>query len=545
MKKQIISLALAATLVAGVLPVAYAANDLTHLGSYKMGDGNVDGGAAEIVAYNVATEMVYAVSGVEQKIQIVSVEDIIDDSIDYARAITLDAGDLSKMTGDFTVGDISSVAVSKDGSRVAVALQAEGDNANGRALILDAYGEFVATYEVGVQPDMVTFSPNGNYVLTADEGEPREGYDMNGNLIAAGELTSADPKGSVTIIDLENETSNTVYFDEWDAQRDELIEANVLIKKNLNPSTDFEPEYITMTDNTTAFVVLQEANAIATLDVRDGEFTDISSLGFKDHAREENALDFNKEDGEINIEPKELLGTYMPDGISSYEVRGVTYILTANEGDGSEWGDFTNEKNLELDVTYIEDGEEKNVEIDGLNPEVMDGLPTLEDGYFGHSFGARSFSIYEVRMDGSLRQVYDSGSDFELITAEAIPEFFNTTNDEDKIDDRSDNKGPEPENVTVQKIGNKYYAYIGLERIGGVMVYDVTVPARSEFIDYINTREFGNYVEDEIIDVNNSGDVSPEGICAVAPEHSPTGYPLVITGNEVSGTVAVYQHNVK
>ncbi len=528
-------------------------NELVHLGSYKVGNGDKDGGAAEIVAYNNENQKVYVVSGVEQKIQIVPVSEIISSSPDYSGVVELDSNVLGAMIPGFIVGDISSVAVSKDSKKVAIALQAEKDEANGRALVLDADGNFIAAYEVGVQPDMITFTPDSNYVLTANEGEPRAGYNVDTNgVIVQGNLTAQDPMGGVSIVNLKTGMVQTADFTSWDARRNELVSNNVLVKKGINPSTDFEPEYITMTDSKTAFVILQEANALATLDIENAEFTAINSLGFKDHNKAGNELDFNKEDKAIGIESKKFLGTYMPDGISSFESKGKTYILTANEGDGSEWGNediesefFLNEMDLEvLDVTYDDDGEMKPVEIDGLNPQVMDGLPSL-NGYIGHTFGARSFSIYEAKKDGSLVQVYDSGSDFERITAAELPEVFNTTNDEDKIDNRSDNKGPEPENVTVLTMSGRTFAYIGLERIGGVMLYDITNPQESAFVDYLNTREFGNFIEDKEIDVDNSGDVSPEGICVVAPEYSPNGKALLLTGNEVSGTVAVYEHSFR
>ena len=175
---------------------------------------------------------------------------------------------------------------------------------------------------------MITFSPDGRYVLTANEGEPREGYD-----------SAVDPKGSVTVVDLSADapSAKNVTFDAWDAKRAELIKANVLLKAGLNPSADFEPEYIAVSsDSSKAYVALQEANAIAVLDLESGAFTGIHSLGFKDHRVAGNEIDAVK-DKEINLKWENLMGVYMPDGISIYETGGKTYLLTANEGDASEW----------------------------------------------------------------------------------------------------------------------------------------------------------------------------------------------------------------
>ena len=493
---------------------------LSHLGSYSTGYSDQDGGVAEIVSYNADNKKFYLVNGKEKKLDIVSVSGL--SASGENQSLTLDKRvDVSNMIEGFTFGDITSVAVDTAHDRIAVAVQAEDYSAPGAILILNYDGEYVAHYTAGVQPDMVTFSPDGKYVLTADEGEPREGY--------VGD--AVDPKGSVTIVDLSAAAPipSTVTFDAWDAKRAELIGANVLLKSGLNPSTDFEPEYIAVSANgSTAYVALQEANAIATLDLESGKFTAINSLGFKDHRLAGNEIDAVK-DKAINIKWENLMGVYMPDGISIYETEeDKTYLLTANEGDASEWGDYTN-----MTKTTIS-GEDVEV----LNKTKLDGLPTVPSEV-NFILGGRSFSIFEVTGSG-LKQVFDSGSDFEKITSAAYPDYFNASNKNNKLDSRSDAKGPEPESVTVAKVGGKTYAYIGLERIGGVMLYDITNPEAPVFCDYINSRDF-------TVDFPKSGtnpeqgDVSVEGICAVPAAQSPTGYPLLLAANEVSGTVAVYQ----
>ena len=173
-----------------------------------------------------------------------------------------------------------------------------------------------------------------------------------------------------------------------------------------------------------------------------------------------------------------------------------------------------------------------------LDKAKMEGLPSVPS-QVNFILGGRSFSIYEVTADGLL-QVFDSGSDFENITAAAYPDYFNASNKNNKLDSRSDAKGPEPESIAVAKAGDKTYAYIGLERIGGIMLYDITNPADAFFCDYINSRDFTVDFPESGTDPLQ-GDVSVEGICAVPAEHSPTGYPLLLAANEVSGTVAVYQ----
>ena len=382
-----------------------------------------------------------------------------------------------------------------------------------------------------MQPDNVVFSPDGRYVLSANEGEPRQGYE-NGT----------DPQGSVTIVDLEAETPtpNTVTFEAWDSQREALVADNVLLKRGLNPSTDFEPEYITVNAaGTTAYVALQEANSIAVLDLASGQFTGIHSLGFKDHSQPGNELDANKEDQQANLQTENFLGVYMPDGITLYEVDGKTYLLTANEGDASEWEEYANITTV-VTGTVENDGETTDVEVEVLDKTKLDGLPAVaEDTNF--LLGGRSFSLYEVTENG-LTQVFDSGSDFERITAQAYPDHFNASNKNNKLDSRSDAKGPEPESVTVNLVDGKPYAYVGLERIGGVMVYDLSDPAHPTFVEYVNTRDFTVDFPEEGTDPAQ-GDVSVEGMCVVPAAVSPTGQALLLTANEVSGTVAVFQHS--
>lgn len=493
-------------------------NVLEKLAGYSTGYSDQDGGVAEIVSYNADNEKFYVVNGKEKMLDIVSVSGLTADGEN--QSMTMEKRiDVSRMIEGFTFGDITSVAVDTANDRIAVAVQAADYQAPGAILLLNYDGTYAAHYEAGVQPDMITFSPDGRYVLTANEGEPREGYD-----------SAVDPKGSVTVVDLSADapSAKNVTFDAWDAKRAELIKANVLLKAGLNPSADFEPEYIAVSsDSCKAYVALQEANAIAVLDLESGAFTGIHSLGFKDHRVAGNEIDAVK-DKEINLKCENLMGVYMPDGISIYETGGKTYLLTANEGDASEWGSYTNMTETNINGETVE----------VLDKAKMEGLPSVPS-QVNFILGGRSFSIYEVTADGLL-QVFDSGSDFENITAAAYPDYFNASNKNNKLDSRSDAKGPEPESIAVAKVGDKTYAYIGLERIGGIMLYDITNPADAFFCDYINSRDFTVDFPESGTDPLQ-GDVSVEGICAVPAEHSPTGYPLLLAANEVSGTVAVYQ----
>ena len=158
------------------------------------------------------------------------------------------------------------------------------------------------------------------------------------------------------------------------------------------------------------------------------------------------------------------------------------------------------------------------------------------------SYGARSFSIW----DENGNQVFDSGSDFSRITAAVLGSNFNNNNDENKGDSRSDDKAGEPEALAIGKIAEQYYAFIGLERTGGVMIYNITNPFAVSFVDYIVNRDFNTNFEintdtGEVEgDASLAGDLGPEGMKFISAENSPTSKPLLVIGNEVSGTTSVY-----
>jgi hypothetical protein len=341
---------------------------------------------------------------------------------------------------------------------------------------------------------------------------------------------------------------------------------------NASVAQDLEPEYVAISsDNTKAFVSLQENNALAVIDLAAGTVDRLIGLGYKDHSVEGNGLDASNKDDGINITTyANLRGLYMPDSIASVQIEGVNYVVTANEGDSREYFfDVENEEactqaggldydeddgclswidevrvkdlgdlNLSLNETIFTDesiadsehlGRLKVISTEGDT----DGNGSLETLY---AFGTRSFSIFNGD-NGAL--VFDSGDDFEQITAQALgADGFNSTNDENDFDDRSDDKGPEPEALAVGSVNGKTYAFIGLERTGGIMMYDITNPASPTFVQFTINRDFSVDVEEALA---NAGDLAPEGFKFVAAEDSPTNQALLIVGSEVSGTTTVYE----
>ena len=310
---------------------------------------------------------------------------------------------------------------------------------------------------------------------------------------------------------------------------------------NATVSQDLEPESLTFgSAGDIAWVTLQENNAVAIVDIAAGTVTDIIALGTKDHSTLQNGLDVSNDDDAINIANWPVKGFYMPDVITSVEISGNTYYLTANEGDAREYDALIEEVDVDdliLNSTNFTDPTLQDDEnLGSLTTTVAngnsDGGMDFEEIF---SFGARSFSIWDET--GSL--VFDSGDQFEQITSERFPADFNSDNDEnDSFDSRSDNKGPEPEAITVGKINNKYFAFVGLERIGGIMIYDITDPLDVKFVEYINNRDFSiSDVENNLADV---GDLGPEDIKFIPASESPTGGSLIMVANEVSGSVSTY-----
>ena len=527
-----------------------AALNLTQIARYSAGQYNVDGGVMEIVAYNQATEWAYAINGQSGKLAAIPLAGLTAGA--HVEALTGTEIDVKALVeaedSTFQYGDMTSVAISPDSTTLAAALQAQGSNDAGRVALFtceeDGTLTLEALVETGAQPDMVTFAGD-SVVLTADEGEPREGYGEN----------IADPKGSVTVVDVEAQESTVVDFSAFDSQRDQLAEDGIVLKKGSAPSVDLEPEYIAVSGGK-AYVTLQENNAIAVLDIESQAFESVYSAGFEDHST--TAIDLDKKDDAYDPQTYEsLLGIRMPDGIAAFTVEGTTYLVTANEGDAREWGD-EDQGTFYLSEDERDFGEEGvtsptgaiTAENSGLEGKVVffktedfDGLDPEKD----YVFGGRSFTVFQATENG-LEEVFTSGDDFEALTAQYVPEYFNASNDNAVLDDRSGKKGPEAESVTVGTVDGKTYAFVALERTGGVMAYDVTDPEAITFVNYVNTRDFGTTVEGseeyedgELDKWVTGGDVAPEGLLFLDAASSPNGEPMLLAACEVSGTVAVYQ----
>lgn len=509
---------------------------LEQIGRYE--SGLFDEGGAEIIDYHPLTQRLFVINA---DLGGVDVLDITDPTAPEKVGEIDAAGEID--------GVSSANSVSTSADTVAVALEAEVAQDSGQVGLYDPETlELLNTATVGPLPDKVTFTPDGERVLVANEGEPTDNY-------------AFDPRGSVSIVNIagcgDTPTVSTADFTGYDGMEDELRSRGVRIfGPGASASQDFEPEYVTISDDsTTAWVSLQENNAIAAIDIENAEVTDLLPLGFKDYSLAGNELDASNEDGGVNIRNWPIKGILEPDAIGAYSPDGEQYIVTANEGDSRDYDSFSEEvevSDLRLDPEAFDfDAIDAVDSVEELQkPENLGAKKTTTtlgdvdgDGFYEeiYVFGGRSFSIFTA--DGEL--VFDSGSEFERITAERFGDQFNNDNTESDPDGRSDNKGPEPEGLTLGQVGDRYYAFIGLERMGGVMVYDNTEPESATFVDYVNNRDFSVDIEAEIAEgdapAGAAGDLGPEGLAFASVEESPIDDPLVFVGHEISGTTAIFR----
>ncbi len=489
---------------------------LTPLGTYA--SGNYAGGAATILAHDPSTQRVFVVNTADQIIEVLDISD---------PSSPVRAGVLAGFAGV-----PNSVAVRA--GVVAVAANAAVKTDPGTVHFYDAGTlNLVASVTVGALPDMLTFTPNGRRVLVANEGEPNDDY-------------TVDPLGTVSLIDLTGGAAHVTQADvvtvDFTAFNAATLDPSIRIfGPGATVAQDLEPEYIAVSqDSKTAWVTLQENNAVATIDLDTVTAVSLAGLGFKDHTLAGNKLDASDKDGSINIRNWPVKGMYQPDGIATLRYQGQNFLVLANEGDSRDYGGFS-------EVSRVKDLPALSGELAPYAGTKKLGRlqVTTEQGYTLdaegkrvyselYAFGARSFSIRTET--GAL--VWDSGDDFEVLTAAAYPEHFNTGFDTDALDDRSDNKGPEPEGVIVERLFGRLYAFIGLERIGGILVYEVTDPYAPRFVDYVNTRVFTGLEE---FDFATAGDLGPEGLIVVKAEDSPIGEPLLGVAYEASGTTSFYR----
>ncbi len=496
-------------------------SDLTFnkIGSFKNGEGEA---YAEISAFDALSKKLFIVNPKENEVSVLNLADPRNPTKEASITLT---------------GNPNSVAVHH--GILAIAIENENKQANGTIETYNTNTQtLIKSYPGGALPDMVTFSPDGKYIISANEGEPNGAYTI-------------DPEGSISIIELATQTSTQVLFTGLTKPNNEFrVFGKIRTSEGsttVTPSTleqDIEPEYIAISeDSKTAYVSLQENNGMAILDIESKTITKLVGLGTKNYNKPGNEIDASDKDGIAgNLKNWPVLSFYMPDAIDYFTVNGAGFIVSANEGDAREYfvdknddGDY--EKDIDIEG-MITETRVKNLILDPITYPNSDYLK--EDSNLGrlkattangdidndgdidqiYAYGARSFSIWNT--EGAL--IYDSGSEIARRTLALSPSIFNR-NGSKKTDSRSDDKGAEPEAVKTLKIGENTLLFVGLERTSGILVYNINDPLNPQFLSWI---------------VDNN-DISPEGITVVDKADSPTGNYLMIATHEVSSTIAIYE----
>ncbi|MGB3616208.1 MAG: choice-of-anchor I family protein, partial [Elainellaceae cyanobacterium] len=508
--------------------------ELNLIGRFET--GVFDESATEISAFDSTSQSLLQINGDTNAIDILSLADPTNPTL--TTSLSLEAFGIT--------GSPTSIAVQ---SGLAAAAVANDDDAlPGSVVFVDITAAVPApiAVTVGVLPDSLAFTPDGNFVVVANEGEPVG--DDNDDLVV-------DPEGSISIIDISGGVLGlgqasvaTADFSAFDGQEDALRDQGIRIFPGNTAAQDLEPEFVAISlDGTTAAVTIQENNAVAFVDIATATVTSLVSLGTSS-----SPFDASNEDSGIEIRDRPVQRFLQADGIAAFEANGETFYLTANEGDGrdaiNQIVDFERLADVTLDPTAFPNAASLQLEenLGRLEVSIVDG-DTDGDGDLDQLFalGGRSFAI----LDASGNRVFESGSALEDLTAATFPGNFNSDNDANTFDSRSDDGGPEPEGVAIGVVDGVTYGFVGLERIGGVVVYDLSDPTDPDVVQYINNRDF-SVVFDENADgdpdptaaqLTAIGDLGPEGLTFISAADSPNGNPLLAVTNEVSGSTSIFQ----
>jgi hypothetical protein len=474
----------------------------TEISSLKIGNGT----AAEITAYDAVSKKLFVVNNDNG-----SRVDVIDFSDPY-NLTKLDPISITPFGGG-----VNSVAV-KNG-KLAIAVEGTVKTNNGVVVVFKTtnLGTPEAVVQVGALPDMVTFSPDGNLIITANEGEPNASYTI-------------DPEGSVSIIEVgKNYAVTTLGFAGFEGRKSELMAKGLRIfGPNASFAQDIEPEYVTVdASSSTAWVTLQENNALAKVDLKRKVITDIFPMGVKDHSLAGNEIDVSDRDGVVgNLKNWPLLAYYMPDAISSFELGGNTFLITANEGDTRDYSAYKEEKRvneLKLDAAAFPNlAELVKDENLGRYTVTNSAGDTDGDGDFDvlYGIGARSFSIWNGRNGALVRDYQDLERDLLMANSSLYD------------DGRSDNKGVEPEAIEIGQIKGRNFVFVGLERSDAIMVYELNGASGLRFLQLLDgVKSFGD-----------PGHDAPEGLLFISEAESSTGRPMLIVSSEGDGRVTVYMN---
>ena len=252
-----------ALLLAGVK--ATIANEksisLTPIGTYA--SGIFDAGGAEIVAHDARTQRLFVVNAQAATVDVLSIRDPSQ----------------PEKIGQIDVTSFGAVAnsVAVHEGVIAVAVENAEKTNPGMVVFFNRHLKLLGAVQVGALPDMLTFSPDGRWLLVANEGEPSDDY-------------TVDPAGSVSIIDprrgaagVRQRDVRTADFKKFN--RAKLDKSIRIFGPDASVAQDIEPEYIAVShDSRIAWATCQENNALAIIDIRSARVVELVGLGIKDHS---------------------------------------------------------------------------------------------------------------------------------------------------------------------------------------------------------------------------------------------------------------------
>jgi hypothetical protein len=528
---------------------------------------SIDLGGAEIIDYHPGRKIAAVITG-GSNLSLVSYAKGFDQP-ELLRELELE-------------GDAQSVAINDQGL-IAVALSVN-DNNDGRIAFYQLNNKNKAVKKgsvaVGNLPDSISFSPDGSVLVSANEGEPSKFY---------GTEDGVDPEGSISVIRIRDgkpgaSKVTTLGFGAYSTEA--LRGLGIRISgENPTPRLDIEPEYVSISPNgRKAYITLQENNGIAQVDLKRSKIDSIFSQGEKSWSGI--AIDSTDDDGVYAPGVKTLFGLRMADGIKTFQHKGKTYLITADEGDSRVRPDDVNFEAILGDGTTYSFGDNLT---DGVLATLEDELTgasiyvygsadvgnrgdfeadqgdelfiTLkygavsDDGFYSDEKRAGKLTEGDPTLlsEGRIKTVSDSndpvtgirsfgGRSFTIFDSKGSV-VYDSGNLLDQItnaagfydDGRSDDKSIEPEGVAVATIKNRRFAFIGLERpfnqndpneLGTfIPVFEITQPSAPTYLGAFS----------------GAGSLSPEGLSWVG-DGKRGGYLLV--ANEVSGTLDSFRFNL-
>ena len=530
-----------ALITAGQFPVRAneATVKITEISAISL-DGE---GSGEIATFHPGSKRIFATNGVKNAIDIFDISNV---------AAPKKVGSLSLSPYG---NDVTSVAAGRD-VVVAAVLVTETFSAtgapstpNGKLVVFDTNGKVLSSPDIlGVLPDSVTFAPNGTTALVAIEGQPVCAKDDPAT--TAKEDTdyskASDPEGGVSIVDLTNPAAPVVKFAGFKQFNVAQMKAKGIAVSSVvnNVAKDFEPEFITAVDNKYAYVTIQEANAIGKLDIEAASFESVTrAFESKLSVTARDTSDRDSGAGPRNY--ANVVGASQPDAIASFKVGSGHYFVTANEGDAREYtclNDDQRASSLKVDTRRFPNWSTLSASAAlgraKVNPTIGDrdgdgDIDTI------HLRGSNSMTMYRNGI-----ALWDSGELLDQIQIKAfgvanINGSHSLSSDKSTMNyvgqDRSDDKGAEPEGVAVGMVGNTRVAILGLERMTALAVFDITQPRSPVF------QEWLQMLPAKATPAKDVKHWSPEGIVFVSADKSPSGKALIITSYELSGSISIHQ----